>query len=1068
MGDKRNAVPPRRAKGHRVPADGVIGRLTYIPAQSDGGIGQIRRNRAKEETPRFKQVTPFSQWCAPSKTPMPQPSDMKPSQVARSQKHWLLEYFPEASVGDEDVESLLLQEIATARTAEQPALADAVSLFSVGEAVDFRDRDPTKGHPVLAIATGNSGNVIRLISLGREEWSWTEADIKVRVHTADPKLEGEWLHVGGPISLVRFAIDLRKYDPVRWLLVSNGTSVTVYEPELRPIPMPATTDLGRVPSRPVPSQLFGNCLFAIPCERTGGSPQADVCFARPPDVDTPRLAIIDQAGYWSLWDVTGNRYIRPKALTPVMKVCGNIVSGCIPKLPSNSMADTQPHQVLWLSVDQNNCKSPRRSRSRTRSPSKRSRMSANPGPQPPRQVLLLRSPTALHLFNLYTKEMYPVSSQVLQKKKHRILGVAPSCLGPAQVFILTNTALLWAIVRADKKDRLSLDILASCPHQKDVNDQTLRLDVSPAAYINNLTACFVCVRSAMDTEMTIFWFISPGPGMPVRYHRDLITLSSPVNFVNLCILPAARRVGAEPTSAAGQAIRNAQLRFFQLLTLGQELDVHCALCAWSDNADMFVPPPDKRETLGDGVNRRLKLLQTLTDAFTVPDEFDERAVFGKRELEGLDVTGLKGGIDRRYDFDLVAQRLVAGEPKTGNEDDEMLEDGIDFGFIGKAIKQKKKDDYMPRHSLLDLATAQRPRCDLFDLARELDARQEALHRRANEWLFVPEARRPFIDFGPDDLMRRLQDLFLDSSQDQDGPFRRRAEVLRNMAADMFLSSIGVSAVPRSWTTPDIQPSSSLPFPASPSILPSQPSISTPHKSKGKATAEQQQQGDTIALRLRKYATLDTSPTLNGEPALKISPWELGADPDDITWKPGQDLEAEDAINRRRRKIEARRRKAERLSQRIFGDDSLMVERSSQSFGTPGTQQLPIILSTGAGGGSQEQRQSPSQSKQTPRPKAAWPFSSQQQHVGAFGSPRVFAGSPLRKEYRRDSGGAKVGGIHSSQPQSQSQSQSQDTPSQSRSQVVPGLFGGRPSFSPFKKSPLKKGKRKSEVRLSGFR
>ncbi|KAL2156879.1 hypothetical protein VTH06DRAFT_2774 [Thermothelomyces fergusii] len=320
MGDKRNAARPSRPKARRVPADGIIGRLTYIPARSDGGIGQIRRSRAKDEAPRFKQVTPFSQWCAPSKTPTPQPGDMKPSQVARSQKYWLLDHFPEASVGDEDLESLLLQEIATARTAQQPAPVDALSLFSVGEATDFRDGDSTRGHPVLAVASGVSGNVIRLISLGHEEWYWSEADVKVRVHAVDPRLEGEWLHGGGPISLVRFAVDLKKYDHVRWLLVSNGASVTVYEPELRPIPMPAAANPGRAPGRSAPSQLVGNLLFAIPCERTGGSPQADVCFARHPGADTPQLAVIDQAGYWSLWDVTGHRHARPRALTPVMRI----------------------------------------------------------------------------------------------------------------------------------------------------------------------------------------------------------------------------------------------------------------------------------------------------------------------------------------------------------------------------------------------------------------------------------------------------------------------------------------------------------------------------------------------------------------------------------------------------------------------------------------------------------------------------------------------------------------------------------------------------------------------------
>jgi RNA polymerase I-specific transcription initiation factor RRN6 len=374
-----------------------------------------------------------------------------------------------------------------------------------------------------------------------------------------------------------------------------------------------------------------------------------------------------------------------------------------------------------------------------------------------------------------------------------------------------------------------------------------------------------------------------------------------------------------------------------------------------------------------------------------------------------------------------------------------------------------------------LATSQRPG-DLLGLAREWDAKQEALHRRADEWLFVPESRRPLIDFGPDDLVERLQELFLESQSGEDVSQSREA-VLQNMAAEMFFSSIGVSAVPQSWTTAETQLSSSLPFPSSPSLVSSQPSLPSSLKAKGKAKGEpEEEQGDVAALRLRKYATLNTSPTTHGEPVVALSRWDLGADPDDITWKPGQDLEAEDAINKRRRKIEARRRKASRLSQRIFGDDSMGMNQFSQSFGP--SQPLPTILSTGASSQgerqsqsqrqslSQSQTQSQTQSQQAPPP---WDFSSQQT-IPAFSSPRrVLAGSPLRREYRRDSGmgaaaaAAAGGGIFSSQL-----ARPLGTPSQPKSQVLPGLFGGRPSFSPFKRSPLKKGKRKSELRMSGFR
>jgi RNA polymerase I-specific transcription initiation factor RRN6 len=625
---------------------------------------------------------------------------MKPSQVLKSQKHWLLEHLPESAIIDESIESLLLEEIAASQPKTQPAPTATAPLFSVGEVADLREAESTKGHPVLAVASGASGNVLRLISLAREEWVWVEADIRVRLHAANPKLEGEWCQDGVPISLVKFAIDSRKYDPIRWLLVSNGASTTVYEPELRMIPMPAARASTRVSGRSAVNQIVSNPLLTIPCERTGGSLQADVCFTRHVDANAPQLAIVDQAGYWSVWEIAGRRDARPKNLTPVLKMCGNTVSGYLPRLPSHSLADPQPHRVLWLAMGRREANRSSSSASRARSPSEHSRMSVGPEQQPPRRILLLSSTSSLHLFDLPEKKLYSFSHLVLQKNTHRILGVSPSRLDPAQAFILTSTNLLWVVVRESKNDAISLDILASCPHQKDVNDPTLRLDVSPGAYINDLMACFVCVRSTKDNTMTIFWFINPQPDTPVRYHRDLISLDGPSKIVGLSILPAGRRMGEEPTSEEGRAMRKAQLRFFQLLTLGQDLDVHSALCAWSDEPGVAVPPPDTTEMLGEGGNRRLRLLQSLTDAFAVPDEFDERAVFGRKGLDVLPVERLSGGKQQVVDFGLVAQRLTADGLVAGEEDGEMLSsDGVDFGFIAKAIEREKLDDYMPRRSL---------------------------------------------------------------------------------------------------------------------------------------------------------------------------------------------------------------------------------------------------------------------------------------------------------------------------------------------------------------------------------
>lgn len=112
-------------------------------------------------------------------------------------------------------------------------------------------------------------------------------------------------------------------------------------------------------------------------------------------------------------------------------------------------------------------------------------------------------------------------------------------------------------------------------------------------------------------------------------------------------------------------------------------------------------PPDTREALEENSNRRLKLLQSLTDAFAVPDEFDERAVFGKKELETLSLGRLKGGIQQRVDLKLIGQRLAATGGLAARDEDGWISPAnrSDFGFIAEAIERKKKDGYMPRHSL---------------------------------------------------------------------------------------------------------------------------------------------------------------------------------------------------------------------------------------------------------------------------------------------------------------------------------------------------------------------------------
>lgn len=649
-------------------------------------------------------MTPFGTWCPPSRTDTCHLGEAAPWRIARAQENWLSEQLPDASIDEQDLEVLFLEEIARSQVNSTPPAAETALLFSTGEIIDVRDSyNGVRKHTVLAVASGASRNILQLISLSCEEWTWDGAGVKVRTHIPNHRLEGEWCEDGVAITLIRFAQDIKKEDPVKWLLVQRGTATTVYEPEVRALPLlPKGVARKHSHGKANPSQIYANPLLTIPMQKTAGSLQSDVRFSRS-EKGAPQLAIIDQCGYWSIWDITESRIGRPKIFTPVLKLCGNSFSGYIPKLPSSPSNDPKPHQMILLTLGTKASK--HRSRNQMLSP-----RSSSPEPEAkPQRLLLLSNTKALHLYDTQSETLHFVTQTVLSNDSHQILGIAPSRLDPSHAFILTNTSILWVAVKqvtnkSKSKSKslplisLTLDILVSCPHQKDSTDPTLRLDVSAGTFINNVTACFICIWSAKDTELTVFWFLTPDFG-PVRYQRELVSIKSPTNFAGLSMMPVARMVGGDEAtlSTVGKAMREAQLRFFQFLTLGKDLEVRSALCVWSDKAGVEVPPPDGKAVVGEGVDEIGKLERGLQGAFVVPDEFDERAVFAVSQEE-IEVKGERKKSEPRIKNLVVLANLLLNR---GKDERDGKEDGkeVRFDFIHEIVEQETMDGYMPNRSL---------------------------------------------------------------------------------------------------------------------------------------------------------------------------------------------------------------------------------------------------------------------------------------------------------------------------------------------------------------------------------
>lgn len=179
--------------------------------------------------------------------------------------------------------------------------------------------------------------------------------------------------------------------------------------------------------------------------------------------------------------------------------------------------------------------------------------------------------------------------------------------------------------------------------------------------------------------------------------------------------------------------------------------------------------------------------------------------------------------------------------------------------------------------------------------------------------------------------------------------------LQLLVAETLLSEAGVAVVPEEWAAAETwdgrlsqsQPfASSMPFGSSPPLFSSQvhsqfvQHSQSQSQSQGYDTTQSQNQPDgedVVGVRLRQYVAMNPVSRRIGGRTRVTSHWELGEDPNVITWKPGQDNEEADAGLRRRRKLEAKRRKREKLLARIRGVEAVKAESQPLPFAIQSSQ-----------------------------------------------------------------------------------------------------------------------------------
>ncbi|ORY09601.1 RNA polymerase I-specific transcription initiation factor RRN6-like protein [Clohesyomyces aquaticus] len=151
-----------------------------------------------------------------------------------------------------------------------------------------------------AIATGEVGNILRLVVLAKERHGW-EQDKSIWVEgpaVVDEEC-GYWIGDAVPIQQLCFA---QSEDRSSFLAARFPTRTVLFRPIQRDSPIrPPRSPFYELPA----SCIDANPIVNIGLEKTGGVPHADVTFN--PDYQR-QVGFVDQDGNWSIWDIeSGHR-----------------------------------------------------------------------------------------------------------------------------------------------------------------------------------------------------------------------------------------------------------------------------------------------------------------------------------------------------------------------------------------------------------------------------------------------------------------------------------------------------------------------------------------------------------------------------------------------------------------------------------------------------------------------------------------------------------------------------------------------------------------------------------------
>lgn len=335
--------------------------------------------------------------------------------------------------------SALINEIVSSN---DPTKSD---LLALGKITNFVNPRPgLKSFPIVALAAGSAGELVKFVLLGKEHLGW-EGNKKTGVlrWTADGGEAGYWKGNGVPIQQLVFA-EINDGSE-SWLAARYQSQVSIFRPVLKQnsvFPTHKENPHMNLPS----SRLDTNHIITLSTQSTTGVPFADVSF----NPWYPRqIVTTDQVGEWSIWNIT--RDSQKKGLWTASRTSGQNVEIQSDEFGKSAVQADGWGRCLWIG-DLN--------------------------------TIFVATRRALAIFNVKDiPTRLPVPDLALANSTDWILDVRRCQSYKSVVFVLTSSRIFWLQVWTMEAVKFAMNgeagafVLLSWIHFRDPHDYSLQLDM---------------------------------------------------------------------------------------------------------------------------------------------------------------------------------------------------------------------------------------------------------------------------------------------------------------------------------------------------------------------------------------------------------------------------------------------------------------------------------------------------------------------------------------------------------------------------------------------------------------